>query len=232
MSRKSAREIREYKLDINRPFHRFPITLNSKSRQHQSLLRHAENGNCVFYVAPRFHRISEFNDFYFSQKVTNQSIFIDPSEIGEINDDAQHYVSYDRWQTYFCSKPRKINATTSQELQRKLTEKLDDDKRPLRSKLHELGAEIDRSATEAKELEEVIWRDAAKRSKDTENTDIPQDVEEESLPPQNDFKISPRKKLNPENSLLQKIADKAMTQFGAQLIIAQKHEDSGLNSNP
>src|SRR5579859_5108091 len=57
----SAMEISNYSLPLSVPFYRFKITESGKSNQHYLLHALAEEGDAVFYAAPRFHQLAEIN---------------------------------------------------------------------------------------------------------------------------------------------------------------------------
>ena len=80
------------------------------SNQHDSLLALEKKGNAVYYAAPVFHTPEELNEIYLNDKVIEKTIFIQPSQIGEINDDKEHDVSFSpslRY-GYRLSQPRLI----------------------------------------------------------------------------------------------------------------------------
>jgi hypothetical protein len=79
------------------------------SQQHPMLLDLESSGSMVFYVAPIFHTIEKLNEFYLNSSVIQNSIFIRPSDIGPMSEEAKHHVSYKATgPVYLCSKPRKI----------------------------------------------------------------------------------------------------------------------------
>ena len=98
------------------PCYRMHLRSSRVSRQHELLLRleqdcrRAQNGQQVYYVAPRFHRVEELDDAFARGNVLARSVLIRPSEIGPLNDDAEHYVSFgpqgDPWILF--SEPRQI----------------------------------------------------------------------------------------------------------------------------
>lgn len=119
------------------PFYRFPITLSTKSQQHELLLALDVSPNLVFYVAPKFHRISEINAAWHSSEVASRSIFITPTEIGSL-DDKQHRIAFDATSAWVCSEPRAIEGLTSRQVVDRIKQQLKEDDRPLREKLPEV----------------------------------------------------------------------------------------------
>jgi hypothetical protein len=144
MTRRSAREYRSI-LDqggqLQVPFYRFPITEATKSDQHELLLALDTGPNQVFYVAPRFHRLHEINDAWRSNAVASRSVFVAPSEIGSL-DDERHTVAFDRLGSWICSDPRPILALNSRQVLEKLKTALQQDDRPLRTRLPILVEEL------------------------------------------------------------------------------------------
>jgi hypothetical protein len=144
MTRRSAREYRSVvdqggQLDV--PFYRFPITEATKSDQHELLLALDCWPNHVFYVGPRFHRLSEINDAWHRSAVASRSAFISPSEIGPL-DNQRHTVAFDGAATWVCSAPRPVRALSSREVLEKLRKALKEDDRPLRARLPTLAEEL------------------------------------------------------------------------------------------
>lgn len=109
MLTRKASEIRVYNLFPNTPFYRMPIWGRSKSKQHDLLLHLESQGNTVIYIAPTFHKNDDFNLYYAQSQIIENSIAIRPSEIGHIQDDNEHSVSYQipgDW--HLCSDPKFI----------------------------------------------------------------------------------------------------------------------------
>lgn len=101
------------------PCYRMHLRSSRVSRQHELLLRLeqdcrlAQNGQEVYYVAPRFHRVEELDDAFAQGDVRARSVWIRPSEIGPLDDDPEHpehYVSFEPqghpWVRF--SKPKQI----------------------------------------------------------------------------------------------------------------------------
>ena len=115
MVRANAHEIKQYGLGISLPFYRFYITESGKSDQHELLLALSETQNMVFYVAPRFHELSEINEAWSLNQVAARSIFVSPQIIGVLDDD-YHHVAYDDSSAWLCSEPKTIGFRTSSQL--------------------------------------------------------------------------------------------------------------------
>jgi hypothetical protein len=75
------------------PYYRMHLRTGTGSYQHQSLLDHARAGKRVFYIAPRFHTLDDFNQSYMSNRVVWDSVMIEPTAIGDL-DDRHHHVAY------------------------------------------------------------------------------------------------------------------------------------------
>jgi hypothetical protein len=67
----------------------------------------------VFYVAPRFHRLREFNTSYRSTTVVDDSAWIPLSNLPSISDDLPHHITYrtglDAW--FASPEPEPIGKT-------------------------------------------------------------------------------------------------------------------------
>jgi hypothetical protein len=96
------------------PYYRMHLRPTKHSQQHPMLLALEATGAAVFYAAPRFHTPSELNDAYTTRQVVHRSILIQPSRIGALPDDEDHYVAFKTgYAIYVCSdKPRQIADST------------------------------------------------------------------------------------------------------------------------
>lgn len=111
ITRRSAREIVNYRLPIRVPYFRMPLMRRDKSRQHQLLvsLENSRPGS-VYYASPLMQSVVGFNRCYAACAVHNFSALFSPSEIGPLPDNREHVVAYERESqlAWFCSEPRKI----------------------------------------------------------------------------------------------------------------------------
>ncbi|HCX67828.1 hypothetical protein [Parvibaculum sp.] len=238
MKTRGAREIHKYRLDLDVPFYRFAITERNRSFQHISLISLEAEGNLVFYAAPMFHTLDEINSAWASQRVVERSIFVSPNEIGLINDNERHWVSFDELKTYFCSEPRNIAALRAEDLREKLEGALAEDARPMREQLPDWLRSIDRAALGRRALFEKLKTGADGRV--TGATGIPQPEARQATvafeqAPEGAFRrriqrrfirrgsveIRSAKPLDPERKMLREISDKAMYKFGVQMIVVQ-----------
>lgn len=91
-------------------YYRMPLHPKSKSRQHELLIDLETEGEEVYYMAPAFHRMTDFNRAFISRRVCEESLAIAPSQIGPLDDDDEHYVIFrGASRPYVCSKPRPID---------------------------------------------------------------------------------------------------------------------------
>lgn len=233
MTRRSAREIRSYGLDLQPSFYRFAITERKISFQHTSLFELDDGANLVFYVAPRFHTFDEINSAWEEQRVVQRSIFVSPREIGLIDDDRAHTVSSDQWNAYFCSEPKKIKALTVADLQKRILGKLEDDARPIRAQLGEWLSEL-RSTRERAHQTQLDVEERIRARKEgraggiwwTEPDELTAGrflgkASHRFPPPVPEMDVRSPKSLNPERLLLRQISDEARRSFNAQLLIVQ-----------
>lgn len=96
------------------PYYRMHIRPINHSKQHELLLELERSGNEVYYSAPGFHEPKELNDAYLANKVKDKSIWVKPTDIGDIGDTDEHYLVFQLpspW--YFCSKPKPIERNLS-----------------------------------------------------------------------------------------------------------------------
>ncbi len=92
---------------LSPPFYRMHLRPRRHSQQHQLLLDLENRGELVFYAAPHFHTPMELNDAYLNGHVIDRSIFVQPSQIGPLPDDANHHVAFGSGEgAFFCSEPK------------------------------------------------------------------------------------------------------------------------------
>lgn len=95
----------------------------------------------TFYVAPRFHKIEEINEYWSSNQMASKSIFVRPGDIGHL-DDAAHHVAFDKHRAYLCSEPKEILHFDGRGVLEQLQGAIDADQRPLREKLPEIMRQV------------------------------------------------------------------------------------------
>ena len=109
MIRSSCREARDASFDL--PCYRMHLRSARLSRQHEMLLDLEGHGQEVYYSAPMFHQPEELNDAFLDGSVRERSIWIRPSDIGQLPDDRDHHVSFEPGSPWtLFSEPRPINA--------------------------------------------------------------------------------------------------------------------------
>ena len=78
----------------NDPYFRIEVTPSRISEQHNLLRQLAETGEEVYYVAPLFYTISEFDQAFRRNQVSEQSIWIPLIDLPDITDDEPHHVTF------------------------------------------------------------------------------------------------------------------------------------------
>jgi hypothetical protein len=73
------------------PYFRFPVD----NEQHNTLCELSRTRGNTFYCAPRFNLRQELETHYFSSTIGNNSLLLDPDDVGEIGDNDRHNVTYD-----------------------------------------------------------------------------------------------------------------------------------------
>lgn len=79
--------------DLERPCFRMPIR-TSPINQHKMLIQLEKKGNEVLYATPKFLKQDEFDCYYESRRIVDNTAFFRPSNIGEL-DSKSHHVAYD-----------------------------------------------------------------------------------------------------------------------------------------
>lgn len=244
MTRRSAKEFRSVRDQggvLAIPFYRFAITEAAKSDQHELLLALDTSPNHVFYVAPRFHRVSEINEAWSATAVAARSVFVSPTEIGSL-DDERHAVAFDPSGSWICSDPRPIHTLSSREVLQELQGALREDDRPLRERLPTLVEELRDAERRGREriVEKRGQAARARRPGDAMPTfDDPREIAPgyvaravpfaedrrrlEAPEPTPPAMREPRP-LPPEAAALREASDMAARVFDAQLVIVQPAE--------
>ncbi|AFZ27833.1 hypothetical protein Cylst_5849 [Cylindrospermum stagnale PCC 7417] len=87
------------------------------SDQHQLLMDWESKGNEVYYVAPVFHELDDFNKAYLNHQILQRSIYIPPSDIGSLPDDKEHHVAFQvPGKAFRLSEPQEIPSPLSFEI--------------------------------------------------------------------------------------------------------------------
>lgn len=109
MTRRNCNEVRQALLPV--PCYRMHLRPARFSRQHELLLELEGQGHEVYYTAPAFHKPEELNDSYLNNAVKARSIWIKPSEIGQLPDNRDHHISFQHpdGEWYFCSTPKQLH---------------------------------------------------------------------------------------------------------------------------
>ncbi len=102
--------------NFNPPFYRMHLIPRKYSNQHQMLLDLEYKEDNVYYAAPAFHAIQEFNYAYLKCKVCEFSRWIKPSFIGSLPDEKNHHVTFcpkGRSKLTFFSEPKVLDTDGS-----------------------------------------------------------------------------------------------------------------------
>lgn len=145
--KRSAKQIKDGHI-LSTPFYRFPITRKSHSRQHDLLLDLDIDPNVVYYVAPRFYRVTELNAAYTNKLIVDRSCFIRPRDIGPLTDEP-HVVVFDEDHHFICSDPRPISALDGVELQAHFEGRLTSEERALKDVLDETISRAEKALAHA-----------------------------------------------------------------------------------
>lgn len=116
LERTNAKEYRNRLLTV--PYYRMHLRPNKHSDQHNLLLDLEAKGESVFYIAPEFHLLTEMNFFYLNRTIVSHSAAFTPKAIGQLPDDEEHYVAFERGASvgYFCSdKPMQVGKISLRE---------------------------------------------------------------------------------------------------------------------
>ncbi len=89
------------------PYYRMSLRTKAPN-QHELLLKLENKTPLVYYATPIFHTVFEL-DRYFAQKVVHEySLFLKPSAIGVLNDDAHHVAYSTRDPVCWCRSEPKV----------------------------------------------------------------------------------------------------------------------------
>jgi hypothetical protein len=100
---------------LARPFFRFGI--DAAGHQFRRLRAFERLGAEVYYVAPRFSDWTEYQRFFQTSTVLENSLLLAPSEIDSAlaGSSGKHRIVYDASRRYVCSEPRALRETTRSE---------------------------------------------------------------------------------------------------------------------
>lgn len=90
LTRRTAAQWRYY----GAPYYRFQLHRALRSRQHNLLKRLAQTNRNVYYVAPRFTRVPEFDLCYRQSRVIQESACAPLAKLPWVSDSDQHCVTY------------------------------------------------------------------------------------------------------------------------------------------
>jgi hypothetical protein len=95
------------------PYYRLALHKKDVNRQHQRLRTLAQTSPHTYYVAPEFNSIDNFNSAFLQHQITQQSRMIPVSECDDINDSAQHYITFRHGQLgWIQHSERKVHETS------------------------------------------------------------------------------------------------------------------------
>lgn len=135
--------------DIDRPFWRYKIDTAEIDGQFQMLLKAAEDGAEVYYVAPRFSDWTDYIDYFKSGSVLENSLLTSPAYIRIALDsvhatDGPHRVVYDQDSCHVCSHPVKVDETRPQVFGEVMVASILRSEQSIRSQVKEIWSGLDR----------------------------------------------------------------------------------------
>lgn len=91
------------------PYYRMHLR-TAPINQHNMLFDLEKNGNWVLYASPMFDKSDDLGRYYSERRVTDETAFFSPCDIG-VMDETAHHVAYARGHdcAWARSKPRKLN---------------------------------------------------------------------------------------------------------------------------
>ena len=102
------------------PYYRLALHKKDNSRQHQRLRTLALTTPNVYYVAPEFNSLANFNNAFLQRQITQQSRLIPVDQCDDIADSDQHYITFRNGQSgWIQHSERKVHETsfTGEDLQ-------------------------------------------------------------------------------------------------------------------
>ena len=114
-------------LTLNNPKYGFNIYNSAKTKQFNTLQSLAlEPNKRVYYCAPIFHTIEQFNNFFRTQSIHYHSKVINFSQPilqnAIIPTNSNHHMIFDRNTSYLCSEPKQIESYIASERNRQYIE--------------------------------------------------------------------------------------------------------------
>jgi hypothetical protein len=76
------------------PYYRIALHKRDRNRQHRRLRRHCRRKPRTYYVAPEFNGFDAFNHGFLMRQISQQSRLISLRQCHDINDDDQHYITF------------------------------------------------------------------------------------------------------------------------------------------
>jgi len=103
------------------PYYFYHLERLDKSQQHNLLYNLSQSGEEVYYSSPLFYERKILTHNFSNNSIINNCVFIDPKDIGYINDFRTHRISYIQNRNYaaFESEINRINIANYKQLSNK-----------------------------------------------------------------------------------------------------------------
>jgi hypothetical protein len=110
---------------LGSPYLYFKIWPRSVSNQHNLMHDMREKNESIYYAAPLFHERHELFQNFRDRQIIDNSIFVDPLDIGKIQDSESHQIAYNYWssQGYFASRIKQIPINSFKEIKQTISPK-------------------------------------------------------------------------------------------------------------
>jgi hypothetical protein len=95
------------------PYYRLSLHRRDNNRQHQRLRKLAETNPNVFYVAPQFDTLDDFNAAFLSSQIAEQSRLIPVRDCEDIIDGEQHHITFQQNQPQWIQHSERKRHETS-----------------------------------------------------------------------------------------------------------------------
>lgn len=218
------------------------ITAARDSEQHAMLLALDLDPAIVFYAAPCFYEIEQFNTAYLHRTVRQWSFFTRPRDIGIFVDNEAHHACFDGTASVVCSKPRKVRSYRAEEIDDLLSKRLRVDDRPFgEGPLEEAVAVaraareryvVDRAARQARGIAPTIAEEQVDEPGDSTRSRIPKARTDPLAEHRDDGGASSRLPAratalpgDPAQAALQALAEIGLQQFNAQVFVVQDRDE-------